>query len=162
MADSFSAAFGAAAAVPAEPAPAAVQAPGDSFDTGFDTPLDAAPAPVPEQAAGPAAEAVSYTHLTRMSRQGAVIRRLTAVETLGCAQVICSDKTGTLTQNRMTIRRMWAASPLLPASVPVAVDGPVEGVAELGLLGKLALASNATVEPDGEGGTRIVGDARCV
>lgn len=54
---------------------------------------------------------------------------------------------------------MWAASPLLPVSVPVAVDGPVEGVAELDLLGKLALASNATVEPDGEGGTRIVGDA---
>jgi len=52
----------------------------------------------------------------RMARRHALIKRLSAVETLGCTSVICTDKTGTLTQNEMTVREVWVAGQRLPVT----------------------------------------------
>ena len=83
----------------------------------------------------------------QMAREHAVIRNLQAVEGLGSVSVICSDKTGTLTQNRMTVKKLYAAGRVLDAREADFGDPALEP-----LLRAALLCSDAVVNENGETG----------
>ncbi|MFN8218039.1 MAG: cation-transporting P-type ATPase [Solirubrobacterales bacterium] len=87
-----------------------------------------------------------------LARRGAVVKRLSAVETLGSTDVICTDKTGTLTENRMRVTAVWTAGRRLDLEdlvEPVGEDGELRALAAA-----MAACNNARRGPDGE----LVGD----
>jgi Ca2+-transporting ATPase len=103
----------------------------------------------------------------RMVKRNALIRRLPAVETLGCTSVICSDKTGTLTKDEMTVRKLWVAGSTLSVTGVgyEPVGRIVRGGAEVrmspplsALLGAMALANDAVLVKVARGQWAVQGD----
>ena len=90
-------------------------------------------------------------NIIKMSRENALVKKMIACETIGCVNIICSDKTGTLTENKMTVQTVWT-----PAGnvAPADLADPV-------LLRNFCINGNANVTPEGDGWNFIGNPTEC-
>ncbi len=119
----------------------------DTVSDAFITSIVLIVAAVPEGL--PTIVAVSLAlNIIKMSRENALVKKMIACETIGCVNIICSDKTGTLTENKMTVQTVWTPAGNVE---PEALDDPV-------LLRNFCINGNADVTAEADGTWKFIGN----